>query len=714
MIKSNYFLSFISICCASLSGFGGGFGCLPTAAEKGGMGEVVGEHYFLKIGEVVVGEVTDPTSNPLAGSSTQAGDISVSVGSGMDRVFWEWIEASLSLNYSRKSGSIIAADFNYEAKAERDFFDALITEIDIPAMDGASKEDTTIHFKLRPVKTEDKKISKGSISAESLRLISDTYAPLNSGAFTINIAGFKNSASQISKIEGMVIRFPEEAKEGSKLEVSDLVATVSEAHADEFYHWHEDFVINGNAGEDHEKTFKIDYLDQERKTTLISLDLSRVGIFELTTEPSPKPTPTPTPNVKVKMRVGQIRVTPLPASVLDQAIDAAANRAKSSVQILLPALGLSTQIQETIQLPKLGTFSAYGENFDYSIGSLSPNDLGSLGLFFASTTKALDAELATSPSQGSLSSRLLVLAALGSPEALEQSNGNELSQPEIRFGLSQISAQIEELLCLEKFRNQIPRVQTSVGSTVVVARCQILSAGNHLLRGTQEFSWLQSNLGGSCSVASSIAAQLIEYLKAFEKEAREDQKIARADKAALMGEKLGKLESESAKIAAMKEEASQRYEAAMTAATLSLFTGVVSGALEITGALNGGHQQPDGSDSTIDSKQASEAASKITDAAAQLDVPDYSDCVGLAAKQLATVEPELNDLVATVDEPLSPAFNKAVGDLKKVIEDSKKQAEDDKVESELSNEHAKKVKEERQKFLETLKSVKPCATTFGC
>lgn len=56
---------------------------------------------------------------------------------------------------ARKSGEIVALNFEVKAKAERAFYEALVTEIGMPAMDGASKAPATITFstpKVTPAK----------------------------------------------------------------------------------------------------------------------------------------------------------------------------------------------------------------------------------------------------------------------------------------------------------------------------------------------------------------------------------------------------------------------------------------------------------------------------------------------------------------------------------------------------------------------------------
>jgi hypothetical protein len=55
----------------------------------------------------------------------------------------------------RKSGEIVALNFELKAKSERAFFEALVTEVGIPAADGSSKAPATITFttpKVTPAK----------------------------------------------------------------------------------------------------------------------------------------------------------------------------------------------------------------------------------------------------------------------------------------------------------------------------------------------------------------------------------------------------------------------------------------------------------------------------------------------------------------------------------------------------------------------------------
>jgi hypothetical protein len=53
-------------------------------------------------------------------------EFTIRIGPSMNKAIYDWITASWQMNYSRKSGSIISADYKLEARSERQFSAALI------------------------------------------------------------------------------------------------------------------------------------------------------------------------------------------------------------------------------------------------------------------------------------------------------------------------------------------------------------------------------------------------------------------------------------------------------------------------------------------------------------------------------------------------------------------------------------------------------------
>src|SRR6185503_391838 len=98
--------------------------------------------------------------------------IAVTAGFSMQKEFLDWIAASWKVQgqFARKDGAIVAADFNLEAKQKREFFGALITETQIPACDGSSKEPGYLTLKFAPEYTR-------TVKASGKVAVNDTKGP---------------------------------------------------------------------------------------------------------------------------------------------------------------------------------------------------------------------------------------------------------------------------------------------------------------------------------------------------------------------------------------------------------------------------------------------------------------------------------------------------------------------------------------------------------
>src|SRR5579862_4430909 len=62
------------------------------------------------------------------------------IGIGMGKGMYDWIQAAFDKGYLTKSGSFTAADFNYKAMSRLNFTGGLITSVTVPKLDGSSKD----------------------------------------------------------------------------------------------------------------------------------------------------------------------------------------------------------------------------------------------------------------------------------------------------------------------------------------------------------------------------------------------------------------------------------------------------------------------------------------------------------------------------------------------------------------------------------------------
>jgi hypothetical protein len=186
------------------------------------------------------------------------------------------------MKYPRKSGSIIAADFNLNARSEREFVNALVTEIGIPACDGASKDPAYMTLKFAPEYTRYKKASGKVSGTVTDNNDAKSFLPSN---FHLSIDGVDTSG--VTRVDGLSVkRTPTDPqtqdpfKEPGKLEFPNIKITVSEEYAQPFYDWHEDFVVRGNNGDKMERSGRLEYYAKDG-TPLLTLYFRGLGIFKI-------------------------------------------------------------------------------------------------------------------------------------------------------------------------------------------------------------------------------------------------------------------------------------------------------------------------------------------------------------------------------------------------------------------------------------------------
>ena len=78
----------------------------------------------------------------------------VAVGFSNAAPVYDWVADTWKNKFARKSGSVVVTDYKLEAKREREFLNALLTETSLPTLDAASKEQgfLTLKFSAELVK----------------------------------------------------------------------------------------------------------------------------------------------------------------------------------------------------------------------------------------------------------------------------------------------------------------------------------------------------------------------------------------------------------------------------------------------------------------------------------------------------------------------------------------------------------------------------------
>lgn len=198
-----------------------------------------------------------------------------------------WIAASLAMTYARKNGAIVTADFDMKERSRLEFFNALISELTIPACDAGSKDAGQLILKLAPEYTRPV-AGKGTVLPASLATAKQQKA-WSPGNFRLQIQGLEAACTRVNKIEALTIKqkITENAvgdmrdyqREPASLEFPNLVITLPEADAGPFFQWFDDFVIKGNAGDDKERAGFLELLSPDLKTVMLRINFSHLGIF---------------------------------------------------------------------------------------------------------------------------------------------------------------------------------------------------------------------------------------------------------------------------------------------------------------------------------------------------------------------------------------------------------------------------------------------------
>ncbi len=254
-----------------VTGFAGGGATAEVVVEKLGQDKIQRKHL----------------------SNVKYEDITVSAGTGMSDGFYKWIQETMDRRTSRKSGSVIAMDYDNKSLSELSFNNAFLTEIGFPALDAASKDAAKLTVSFAPELTRRNKGAGNVVPNSSGK--TQTRMTWNAKDFRLKIDGLDDATRWTSKIDAITLKQRVTAgsigdhrdyeTEPANMEVPNLVITVAEAHAQALYDWHQDFVIKGNNGQDKEKGGTLEFLDPQQKAHF-TLTFSNLGITRIETEKS--------------------------------------------------------------------------------------------------------------------------------------------------------------------------------------------------------------------------------------------------------------------------------------------------------------------------------------------------------------------------------------------------------------------------------------------
>lgn len=220
--------------------------------------------------------------------------ITLETTSPMAKPFNDWIKSSIEpgAKFLRKNGAIVAADPSGKELWRRNFSDAVISSVQFPACDAASKDPAKLSVTFAPREVA-LTSGKGTLSPQAQQSV---RVPMRDQSFRLRIQGLESATEHVREIDAPTVKVTTALRAvgekrdyesaPSTIDVANLAMIVPDAFLGPFYAWHEDFVRKGNNGPDRERVGVLEYLTPDRKSSLLTLNLFNLGIFKIAQEVS--------------------------------------------------------------------------------------------------------------------------------------------------------------------------------------------------------------------------------------------------------------------------------------------------------------------------------------------------------------------------------------------------------------------------------------------
>jgi hypothetical protein len=162
--------------------------------------------------------------------------IKLQVGMALGAPFYTWIENFFTGKQVRKNGAIIAADFKYVERARREFTEAIISEITLPALNAGDRGPAYLGVSIAPEKIVFKNGSGAKLAPAKG---GDKQKLWTCAHFNFTIDGFDTACRRVTKVDAATVKMNvvehhvggqlEPFKFGSRIDYPNLSFTMPEA-----------------------------------------------------------------------------------------------------------------------------------------------------------------------------------------------------------------------------------------------------------------------------------------------------------------------------------------------------------------------------------------------------------------------------------------------------------------------------------------------------
>ncbi len=227
-------------------------------------------------------------------------DITLSLDGSSFKNLFPWIKSTLKQKHDRKSGAIHVVDLNGHPTSSLNFFDALISEIEFPALDASSKDDAKLTLALTPLNTNQLAYDPNKPVLPPIQANQSDLFDLSASKFHFLIDGLESDCEGVTQVDAMTVKDGVASDDIGDLRTQDKVlgkptpptlhfvpnfsVTFSNGYP-LLAAWYDDFVIKGNNSQTKERNATIEYYSRSRNTVLFSILLKHVGIYKLSKTP---------------------------------------------------------------------------------------------------------------------------------------------------------------------------------------------------------------------------------------------------------------------------------------------------------------------------------------------------------------------------------------------------------------------------------------------
>ena len=240
----------------------------------------------------------DIVSNDLGPDNVQKKHVSnikwtpgkATVGIGMGKGMYDWIQAAFDKGYMTKNGAFTSADFNYKAMSRLDFMNALITSVTVPKLDGSSKDAAyfDVEFEAEQVRWSkgDQSDIRGKIGPKQKAWLCSNFRVEIGSLPCSRVATVDSFTWKCSVSADQIGIFREPTKHPAKVTVPEIKLSISHADHDAWAQAAKKWFVDGHHLESDEMTGRIVFLDPNMTDELGEVELQNVGFKKFSDEDS--------------------------------------------------------------------------------------------------------------------------------------------------------------------------------------------------------------------------------------------------------------------------------------------------------------------------------------------------------------------------------------------------------------------------------------------